>query len=520
MADFEAAVIGSGFGGAVLACRLAEAGCKTLVLERGRRWRREQYPSISKSDWIWDERKPHKSNGWFDIRLFSDISTVAGAGVGGGSLHYANVSIDAHPDLFEDGWPEEISFQELKETYYPRVSSVLHPQKIPDNQFSNRTKLLRDAAVKAGFADRFARVDLAVKFNEDYPYDANRQPNADDTRYAPNDEGIEQGFCVHLGQCVLGCPVEARHTLALNYIPRAEHKMAEIRPLHVVRYVIPENGHYRIHYDRIVDGRLRRGHVSADLVVVSAGSVGSSELLLRCRDQYKTLPEIGAMLGRKWSSNANYATLANHPQDPYPTRGPHITAALKFLGDRPYKGNHFFIEDGGFPDLLDEFRENLDKPGGEARRFEDALKTLHPELGDQLSKRIMLWFAQGRDEPIGRFRLKSFLGSRPNLDLSWEKKGARKVLDRIQEIHAILAEKTDGKIFFQPRDALVTPHPLGGCPMGQTVQEGVVDHRGAVFGYENLYVADGSIIPRPIGHNPSKTIAALSERIADQICAA
>ena len=100
--DFDAAIVGSGFGGAVSACRLAEAGYRVVVLERGRRWTRQEYPSISRKDWIWNESDPGHQHGWLDIRNFGTISTVGGAGVGGGSLHYANVSIDAQPDLFND----------------------------------------------------------------------------------------------------------------------------------------------------------------------------------------------------------------------------------------------------------------------------------------------------------------------------------------------------------------------------------------------------------------------------------
>ena len=521
MADFDVVVIGSGFGGAVAACRLAEAGSTVLVLERGRRWKRQEYPSVSRDDWIWDDDNPHQANGWFDIRLFNTISTVAGAGVGGGSLHYANVLINATPDLFEDGWPEEITFAELNETYYPKVDAVLKPQLLPRNQWSNHTKLLQEAAKKAGFEDRFRTLELGIKFNEDYDYDASQEPNPDDSVFVPNDQGIEQGFCVHLGQCLLGCPVEARNTSALNYIPRAEKSGAEVRPLHIVRYIHPENGHYRVHYDRIIEGRLVRGHVSARIVVVGAGSLGSSEILLRCRNQYRTLPRISSMLGHRWSSNANYLTFANHPNhDVYPTRGPSITAAVSFLDRSDHTDSRFFIEDLGLADLLDDFRDNLTKPLAGAQRFERPLRTIHGELGDRLFNNLMLWFAQGRDEPTGRLRLRrAFLGilGSLRLNLRWDRTGARRVLDAIQEIHTTLAKNTDGEIFFQPRNALITAHPLGGCPMGQTPQEGVVDHRGAVFGYENLYVADGAILPKAIGHNPSKTIAALAERIADKI---
>ena len=98
--DFDAVVIGSGFGGAVSALRLAEGGYRVLVLERGRRWHRLEYPSVTRRDWLWDESHPEQTNGWLDIRNHGNISTVAGAGVGGGSLHFANVVIDALEDLF------------------------------------------------------------------------------------------------------------------------------------------------------------------------------------------------------------------------------------------------------------------------------------------------------------------------------------------------------------------------------------------------------------------------------------
>ncbi len=404
--------------------------------------------------------------------------------------------------------------QELKGKYYPNVSSVLDPAKIPPNQFSNRTRLLREAARKAGFENRYEEVELAVRFDEEYEYDPANAPNAEDTEFKANAEGIEQGFCVHLGQCPLGCPVEARNTLALNYIPRAERFGAEVRPLHIVRRIEPEADGYRVHYDRIQPGGLQPGSVSARIAIVAAGSVGSTELLLRCRDQYKTLPNLGPRLGHNWCSNANYLTLAAHRgKDVFPTRDPTISAAIKFLGVNHHKGSRFVIEDGGFPSLLEEYRENLKKPSGEARHFENALKLLYGGLRREPLQNIMPWFAQGRDEPVGRFSLRRWflgiLGERRNLHLSWSRQGARKVLDAIREIHRALAKETAGKVFIQLPDALITPHPLGGCPMGNTAADGVVDHRGAVFGYKNLYVADGAIIPRAIGHNPSKRIAAL-----------
>ena len=518
--DFDAVVIGSGFGGAVSALRLAEGGYRVLVLERGRRWHRLEYPSVTRSDFLWNEAHPERTNGWLDIRNHGNISTVAAAGVGGGSLHFANVVIDAYEDFFLAGWPPQITSQVLA-PYYQKVSDVLHPQKIPANQFSNRTKLLKEAANLAGFGAQYDEVDLNIKFNPTYAYDAANEPRAEDSVMTANADGFDQGFCVHLGQCELGCPVEARNTLALNYIPRAEKKGAEVRPLHVVRNILPISGGYRVYFDRIADGKLNPGTVTARIVVVSAGSIGSTELLLRCKSQYKSLSNFGKMLGTHWCTNANYLSPAFHQgRKVYPSRGPTITAGIRFFGNHDFKGSRFMIEDGGVPDLLFQFKENLNNPTGAAQKFADALKALYQGLNQQPFETLMPWFAQGRDEPVGKFRVeKQFLGLFGDyvLRLSWDRSGARKVLDAIQEVHRKLAEKTGGQFILQLPDAAITPHPLGGCPIGTTPDTGAVNHLGESFVYRNLYVADGSILPVPVGHNPSKTIAALSERIVESI---
>ncbi len=518
--DFDAVVIGSGFGGAVSALRLAEGGYRVLVLERGRRWHRLEYPSITRKDFLWDEAHPAQTNGWLDIRNHGNISTVAAAGVGGGSLHFANVVIDALEDFFRAGWPPEINFQVLA-PYYQKVSDVLHPRRIPPNQLSNRTKLLREAALASGFGAQYDEVDLNIKFDDNYAYDASREPREQDSVMKPNADGIDQGFCVHLGQCELGCPVEARNTLTLNYSPRAEKKGAEVRPLHIVRNLEPIAGGYRVHFDRIEQGSLKRGSVTARLVVVSAGSIGSTELLLRCQKEHKSLANFGKLLGSKWSTNANYLSPAFHPgRKVYPSRGPTITAGIRFFGHNSYKGSRFMIEDGGVPDLLFQSKESLKNPSGLASKFGDALRTLYKGLNEQPFDTLMPWFAQGRDEPVGKFKVErwflGFLGPYV-LRLDWSTSGARKVLDGIQEVHRKLAEKTGGQILLQLPNAAITPHPLGGCPIGSSAADGVVNHFGESFAYRNLYVADGSIMPAPVGHNPSKTIAALSERIAESI---
>ena len=116
-------------GGAIAGCRLAQKGLKVLILERGRRWKPEDYPRKPSDAWVYDESNPHKKNGWMDLRFFDDMIVAQGAGVGGGSLIYANVSVEAKPELFNQGWPLEITYAELK-PYYETVGKMLNVQKI------------------------------------------------------------------------------------------------------------------------------------------------------------------------------------------------------------------------------------------------------------------------------------------------------------------------------------------------------------------------------------------------------
>ena len=173
MSDFDAIVIGSGFGGAVTACRLAESGYKVLVLERGRRWNVEDFPREVTDPWIWDDRDPVRRHGWFDFRVFPNMTVIQGAGVGGGSLVYANISIPAKADTFDRGWPAEITYAELA-PYYDRIGTMLDVKKVPLNQWPERTRLVKDAADRTGRGDRFEALDLAVTFDEDWTYE---QPN-------------------------------------------------------------------------------------------------------------------------------------------------------------------------------------------------------------------------------------------------------------------------------------------------------------------------------------------------------
>ncbi|MFN0086413.1 MAG: GMC oxidoreductase [Blastocatellia bacterium] len=522
--SIDVIVIGSGFGGAITACRLAEKGAKVLILERGRRWQPEDYPRELTDPWLYDPQEPQKRNGWADFRYFGDMSVVTGAGVGGGSLIYANVSVEAKPWLFNKGWPGEITYQELK-PYYDRVGKMLNLQTVPDNQLTKRFHLMKEAAEKSGHGDRFHKVPVAVTFDENWNPNLEDPFNDRHSRKFVNDQGQQQGTCVHCGNCPIGCQVKAKNTLDLNYIPWAEKHGAEVRPLHLVRYIKPENGGYRVHFDRIADGKLVPGSEYARRVIVAAGSIGSTELLLHCRDEFKSLPGISPFLGKNWSSNGDFLTPGTYKDRVIsPTVGVTITCAIDFLDEDDTKPQ-FFIEEGGGPNVLKTLLESTKGRSPKLRLAQLALKELE-ELrgsGDPFSN-VMPWFAQGIDAANGRLHLGRpwyAFWRKKRLQLDWEIDRSKRVIEAIIEMHKELSVATGGvakaPVTWTLLKSLTTPHPLGGCNMGTNAANGVVDHRGEVFGYPNLFVADGAIVPEAIGLNPSRTIGALAERIATLI---
>jgi cholesterol oxidase len=241
--------------------------------------------------------------------------------------------------------------------------------------------------------------------------------------------------------------------------------------------------------------------------------------LLRCREA-NTLPGLSSHLGMGWSSNGDFLTPAIHPfRRIDPSHGPTITAAINLL-DHGADGQDVFIEDGGFPGLIDNLlrRQAANPPTDPFART--IVESLRPLLAaNLLTDHVMPWFAQARDAADGRLFLN---GGR--LDMQWDIAKSKPTMDAVVDMHQRLAAVTQGMaltpLTWTSSHDLITPHPLGGCNMGRTAADGVVAHNGEVFGYPNLFVADGAIVPKAIGLNPSRTIGALAERIAALIVSA
>jgi len=508
-------IIGSGFGGSITACRLAQKNQRVLILERGRRWVDKDYPI--REPWIYDPDWPEELNGWIDFRAFGHMNVIQGAGIGGGSLIYANISVEARPELFDEPWAGQISYAELK-PYYDRVARFMNVQRVPENQVPARYELMKRAAAAKGWGDRFTPVELCVEFDPNFDmknYSSTDNAGAFSKRHA-NQHGVNVGTCVHCGNCDIGCRYDAKSTLDKNYIPVAEKAGAEFRPLHVVRKIERSNGGYVVHFDRIENKTRISSQESARRVIVACGSLGSTELLLRCRDEYKTLPRVSRQLGRGWTSNGDFLTPAEYEDfEPLPHKGPTITSAIDFL-DGAYEGQKFWIQDGGYPNVLVNYLHRFDKK---------LARVVASALENELDRNVMPWFAQGIDAGDGRLYLGRTLLSpfKKRLKLDWNVETNAPLFNAISAMHAELSEATNGKpltvgtFLWRWFKTLVTPHPLGGCNMGTSAQNGVVDHKGEVFGHEGLYVIDGAIVPKPIGRNPTRTIAALAERAVEKM---
>ena len=227
-------------------------------------------------------------------------------------------------------------------------------------------------------------------------------------------------------------------------------------------------------------------------------------------------------LGKGWSSNGDFLTPALHlGRDVNPTHGPTIASAIDFL-DGSQNGQTFWIEDGGLPNIAANFikqRANDPQTGFKIKMALQAFQVFLRE--NEPFRNVMPWFAQGVDAANGQLLLSPGSGGAFELQMQWDVKESRKVIDEIVAMHVKLSQATGGlalvPLTWSLFQDLVTPHPLGGCNMGTSAADGVVDHRGEVFGYPNLFVADGAIVPEALGVNPSRTIAALAERIASLI---
>jgi cholesterol oxidase len=510
--SYEAIVVGSGFGGAVAACRLAQAGVDVAVLERGRRFEAGSFPrpehayqDVTVMEW--------RRGGPYDVRPLNDVFVVQAAGYGGGSLIYANVQMRPPADVFADGWPRGYSRAAL-DPYYDLVAYMLDVAPVqPDpatGEEPPKTRLMEDAATRLGRRAQFFRPNLAVRF----------EGAGEPAR--PNKFGALQSGCLHCGECDIGCNVGAKNTLDLNYLAVAEELGAEVgTECEVTRIAAGENGFELRFLDHTAGGR--ELSVAARQVFLCLGAVNTTELLLRCRDQYGTLPRLSASLGSGYSANGDFYALGPGASPPFgATRGPTITTACIFdrlEGDRRI---WFAVEDGGYSVYLARLSPLL-SPDRLARLVGRELESLLARHAESLASLVeregdatAVLLVMGRDAANGRIELR---GRRHRLHVRWDAESNLPLYaaetaacnELIAALGGKLSVAANWRFFGQPNAV----HNLGGCRMAESDRSGVVDPDGRVFGYPGLHVLDGAIIPVAVGANPSHTIAAVAERCVE-----
>ena len=551
----DCVVVGSGFGGSVTACRLAEAGRRVVVLERGK-----AYPPGSFA------RSPHELrsafwdpsaglHGLFDVWSFKGIDALISSGLGGGSLIYANVMLRKDEHWFaQDGhesWP--VSRADLDPHYdvaERMLGATRYPYEHEPYASTAKTTAFKAAAEARGLD--WDLVPIAVSFAADGggPVPGEPIPEA-----RPNLHGRTRQTCRLCGECDVGCNFGAKNTLDYTYLTAAWHAGAELRTRCEVRELEPRDGGgwavSYVHHADEAEGRptdtraLPRTTITADRVVLAAGTFGTTYLLLRNRG---ALPGLSAAVGQGFSGNGDLLTFAvrceqegldgrRAPRVLDASRGPVITSAVR-VGDAldgdGSTGRGFYLEDAGYPQFVTWLLQLVDQPHGLLRAApvvaDLAMRLLHHRGGHDsediaeligdcgLSAGVLPLLGMGRDVPEGVLSLAVDDDGNDRLEADWEKDaGSKEYFDRVRKVSREVAGELGGTFLDNPlwlANRVITVHPLGGARMAGDAARGVVDPYGRVFGAPGLHVADGSVMPGPVGANPSLTIAALAERFA------
>jgi cholesterol oxidase len=545
LGHFDAVVVGSGFGGSVMAYRLATAGRSVLVLERGKAYPPGSFartPEQMRTNW-WDPSE--NLYGMYNLWSFKGIEALVSSGLGGGSLIYANVFLRKDPSWFvedlDDGstrpWP--VSYDELV-PHYEAAEQMIGIQTYPFGSSTPKALALHAAAAAAGHEAFYP--PLAVTFANSGAEPAVGEPIVEEH---PNLHGAPRFTCRLVAECDIGCNWGSKNSLDYTYLSAAKRAGARIESLHEVKEFEHRDGDgYTVRYVRHEpsDGSFERGSVRASRLIISCGALGSPYLLLSNRGRLGGLP---ARMGTRFSGNGDLLMIAMRCRDEQgkpravdPTFGTVITSAVRFgdqLDGPPAQGRGFYLQDAGYPLFGAWLAEAGDAPGAIWRALRYTLRgylqrlrgdprpNLSAEvaqvIGDTgLSHATLPLLSMGRDIADGNMSL-----TRSGyLDVDWTTKTSKAYFARVRrEVTAIGEAMGAENVIDNPLWHLrrvITVHALGGCPMAAQPEEGVVSARnGEVFGHPGLHVADGSVMPSAVGPNPSLTIAALSDRFADSI---
>jgi cholesterol oxidase len=519
--DVDFLVVGSGFGGSVSALRLVEKGYTVRVLERGARFAPEDFPKTN-----WDMRKSlwlplAKCFGILRLSLFSDVFILSGAGVGGGSLVYAN-TLYVPPDAFFAA-PQWAGMQDWKAALLPHYRMAQYMLGVTQNTFEGEPdRLLHTIAKKMNRESTYVRTPVAVYFGGE---------GGDGRDPYFNGQGPARTGCTLCGGCMVGCRYGAKNTLDKNYLYFAEKSGAVVEPMRTVTDVraLPGGGYAVTHQRSGAWFAKDRKVVRARNVVLSAGVLGTVKLLLECKER-GSLPNVSPCLGERVRTNSE-AILGVTTEDRsvayskgiaittsfHPDEDTHVEVVRYSEGSDALAPLATLLTDGGpgLPRPLKYVKNVLTQPltflrsiwpFGKAKRgiFLLVMQTLDNSISLKLKRKWTRLFRRAFDTdrgsgaatptyiPLGNEVARAFAGS----------------------LKGGIAYSSIPEVLF---DIPTTAHILGGAPIGDSPERGVIDIKNEVFGHPGLFVCDGSSIPANLGVNPSLTITALTEHAMSQV---
>lgn len=530
-------VIGSGYGGAIAASRLARAGQQVCVLERGREFQNGEYPDTEAealSEMQAELPSGHTGSrlGLYDFRVNPDVNVFIGCGLGGTSLINGNIAVRPDARVFDDPcWPQDLR-DDLKsvEDGYRRAEEMLQPVPYPA-RYPALPKLLALEQSAAYLAQECTRPPIAVNFKE-----------------GVNHVGVDQHACILCGDCITGCNYGAKNTVLFNYLPDARNFGAEIFTQVTVRRLEREGGRWLAYYQTLETGREDFGSplrtVSADIVVLAAGTLGSTEILLRSKAAGLPLSDQvgrhfsgnGDVLGYSFGCTDEIRGVGYGHRDPRDMEavGPCVTGMID-MRRQPDLEDGIIIQEivtpgalaGLLPEALAQTGAALGRVAGEglgdALAMESEIESLSvgPYGGDEgTAEHTQAYLVTTHERGAGSLRL-----DEDRLRIEWPHVGAQPIFERVNDILAEATKALGGDYKINPvwsaifKKDLITVHPLGGCVMAGDAAHGAVNHKGQAFSassgtavHEGLYVCDGAAIPRSLGAGPLLTISALSER--------